>query len=59
MDPRQFLRVEGLAVLAAALSMAPIVLLAGWVFRPQVAERATEDGFVTGTGPALATADDD
>ena len=42
-----------------ALSMVPIVLLAGWVFRPQVAERATEDGFVTGTGPAPAAADDD
>jgi NNP family nitrate/nitrite transporter-like MFS transporter len=41
------------------LSMIPILLLAGWVFRPQVAERATEDGFVAGDSPAPAAADDD
>lgn len=42
-----------------ALSMTPIVLLAGWVFRPQVAERTTEDGFLDRDSPAPATADDD
>jgi NNP family nitrate/nitrite transporter-like MFS transporter len=42
-----------------ALSMVPIVLLAGWVFRPHVAERATEDGFVASDSPAAAAADDD
>ena len=31
-----------------AVSMIPIVLLAGWVFRPHIAEKATEAGF----GPA-------
>jgi len=28
--------------------MIPIVLLAAWVFQPTVAERATDDGLVTG-----------
>jgi len=41
------------------LSMVPILLLAGWVFRPHVAERATEDGVVAGDSPAAAAADDD
>ena len=31
-----------------AVSMIPIVLLAAWVFQPTVAERATDDGLVTG-----------
>ena len=32
-----------------AVSMIPIVLLAAWVFQPNVAERATDDGLVTGS----------
>ena len=32
-----------------AVSMIPIVLLAAWVFQPDVAERATDDGLVTGS----------
>ena len=39
--------------------MIPTVLLAAWVFRPQVAERATEDGFLGGDSPAPAAVDDD
>jgi NNP family nitrate/nitrite transporter-like MFS transporter len=31
-----------------AVSMIPIVLLAAWVFQPTVAERATDDGLITG-----------
>ena len=42
-----------------ALSMIPIVLLAGWVFRPHVAERATEDGVLGSDGPTAAATDDD
>ena len=40
-----------------ALSMIPIVLLAGWVFRPEVAERATDDGLV-GRGDSSRVTDD-
>ncbi len=32
-----------------AVSMIPIVLLAAWAFQPDVAERATDDGLVTGS----------
>ena len=40
-----------------AVSMLPIVLLAGWVFRPEVAERATDDGLV-GRGDSSRVTDD-
>jgi NNP family nitrate/nitrite transporter-like MFS transporter len=40
-----------------AVSMIPIVLLAAWVFQPHVAERATNDGFVT-PEDSTAIADD-
>ena len=38
-------------------SMIPIVLLAAWVFQPHIAERATEDGFISHEESAV-TADD-
>jgi len=49
----------GYSIVAA--SMIPIVLLAAWVFRPHVAKKATESGFlVTGDATASASiADDD
>jgi NNP family nitrate/nitrite transporter-like MFS transporter len=37
-----------------AVTMIPIVLLAGWVFRPHIAERATESGFVGDGAPGGA-----
>jgi NNP family nitrate/nitrite transporter-like MFS transporter len=40
-----------------AVSMIPIVLLAAWVFQPHIAERATDDGFVTRGGSAVVTDD--
>ncbi|PSP33370.1 MFS transporter [Halobacteriales archaeon QH_10_67_22] len=42
-----------------AVSMIPIVLLAGWTFRPHVAERATTDGFIVGSGSESPAAGDD
>jgi len=43
-----------------AVTMVPIVLLAAWVFRPHVAERATSDGvFVSGTDDSGAVSGDD
>ena len=49
----------GYAIVAA--SMIPILLLAAWVFRPHLAERATEAGFTGATGgpPSAAGVDDD
>jgi len=46
---------------AVAVSMVPIVLLAAWVFRPHVAERADTEGFVDAGGrePTAAPGDDD
>jgi NNP family nitrate/nitrite transporter-like MFS transporter len=41
-----------------AVSMVPIVLLAGWTFRPQLAERANTDGFLAGSGNGPAHGDD-
>jgi NNP family nitrate/nitrite transporter-like MFS transporter len=46
----------------AGLTMIPIVLLSGWIFRPDIAERATDDGFLLEEDPAagsgVPTADD-
>jgi NNP family nitrate/nitrite transporter-like MFS transporter len=40
-----------------AVSMIPIVLLAAWVFQPHIAERATDDGFVSRAETAVVTDD--
>ena len=40
-----------------AVSMIPIVLLAGWVFQPHIAERATDDGFISQTNSAFVSDD--
>jgi NNP family nitrate/nitrite transporter-like MFS transporter len=45
----------GYAVVAA--SMVPIVLLAGWTFQPDVAERATDDGLLNRRDSARTTDD--
>jgi NNP family nitrate/nitrite transporter-like MFS transporter len=45
----------GYSVVAA--SMVPIVLLAAWAFRPHVAERATDDGFLAREEPAVVSDD--
>jgi NNP family nitrate/nitrite transporter-like MFS transporter len=37
--------------------MIPIVLLAAWVFQPHIAERATDDGFVSRAETAVVTDD--
>ncbi|WP_418771367.1 MFS transporter [Halorientalis halophila] len=42
-----------------AVSMLPIVLLAAWVFRPHVANRATTDGFVAAGEESGSVAADD
>ncbi|WP_435064877.1 MFS transporter [Halobaculum sp. EA56] len=48
----------GYAIVGA--SMIPIVVIAGWVLRPHVAERANDDGWVVSTDPAAPppTSDD-
>ena len=45
----------GYSVVAA--SRIPILVLAAWVFQPHIAERATDDGFVSGTNTAVVTDD--
>ncbi|OVE83606.1 MFS transporter [Natronolimnobius baerhuensis] len=38
-----------------ALTMIPILALTAWVFQPQIAENATEDGWLVTDDPAVAT----
>ncbi|WP_435196979.1 MFS transporter [Natronomonas sp. EA1] len=47
----------GYAVVAAV--MVPIVLLNGWVYRPQIARRATVDGFLSTSGGETGVTSDD
>nr|WP_226011337.1 MFS transporter [Halomicrobium salinisoli] len=43
-----------------AVLMLPIVMLTAWVFRPHVAERATDDGWIVeGSGPEAASGSGD
>lgn len=35
--------------------MIPILALTAWVFQPQIAENATEDGWLVTDDPAVAT----
>jgi len=47
----------GYSIVAA--SMIPIVLLAAWVFQPDIAAVANSDGFISGSGEPSASASDD